>query len=134
MRYSYNTIYLFLTIILFYNESEQKIGVSITVNNYDNFDKNNCKDIRLFIKEKTIIRSKTLVQLKDQILSFATLYGLSKMSNGRFRIGLTHEQFHQLSSVFPFFKSHAGDYLMDNWYCGIKISDIDWVQLGNNQQ
>ena len=40
MRYSYNTIYLFLTIILFYNESEQKIGVSITVDNYDNFDKN----------------------------------------------------------------------------------------------
>ena len=85
----------------------------------------------MFINEKTIITSKTSGDLKDQILSFATLYGLFKLSNGRFRIGLTHEQFNQLSSVFPYFKTHAGDYLMDNWYCGIEISDIDWVQWGN---
>ncbi len=45
--------------------------------------------------------------------SFATLFGLAKMSGGNFRIGLSNDQYLFLSEIFPYFEEHAKDYVIE---------------------
>jgi hypothetical protein len=39
--------------------------------------------------------------------SFATIYGLAKMSGGNFRLGLSNDQYLFLSEIFPYFEENA---------------------------
>ena len=36
--------------------------------------------------------------------SFATIYGLVKLSGGKFKMGLTYNQYIKLSEIFPYFE------------------------------
>ena len=65
--------------------------------------------------------------------TFATLYGLSKFSNGAMRIGINFKQFQILSSAFPYFESHFKEFLMDSWYCGLKPSQMNNFRLYVNE-
>ena len=48
-----------------------------------------------------------------QMSSFATLYGFSNISGGTFRIGLSNNQYLSLSEIFPYFKKHGRNYVIE---------------------
>ena len=91
-----------------------------------------CQDPEKFKTEKSILSCRSNGQLGNQMSAFATLYGLSKFSNGKLRIGTNFKQFQVLSSAFPYFESHFKEYLMDSWYCGLKPSRMNQMTLDIN--
>ena len=91
-----------------------------------------CQDPKKFKTEKSILSCKSNGQLGNQMSAFATLYGLSKFSNGELRIGTNFKQFQVLSSAFPYFESHFKEFLMDSWYCGLKPSRMNQMTLDIN--
>ena len=52
--------------------------------------------------------------------SFATLYGLAKMCDGDFRLGLSNKQYIFLSEIFPYFEKNSNDYVVEGCriFCG----------------
>ena len=91
----------------------------------------NCQVPETFKIDKTILSTKCNGQLGNQISAFATLYGLSKLSDGKLRYGINFKQFEVLSSAFSFFDEHFDEILVDSWYCGLKPSDMKLIELGN---
>ena len=47
--------------------------------------------------------------------SFATLFGLAKMSGVDLRIGLSNDQYLFLSEIFPYFEEHAEDHVIEGF-------------------
>ena len=85
----------------------------------------------MFSSDKTTLSSiKTNGQLGNQMSTFATLYGISKIFNDSLRVGVHLKQFQTLSVAFPFFELNFNKYLIDSWYCGMKHTDMDWVDIG----
>ena len=64
--------------------------------------------------------------------SFATIYGLAKMSGGNFRLGLSNDQYLFLSEIFPYFEENAKDHLIEAMYCGHVCNNIKWERYQMN--
>ena len=45
--------------------------------------------------------------------SFATIYGLVKLSGGKFKIGLTYNQYIKLSEIFPYFEDELKENIIE---------------------
>ena len=45
--------------------------------------------------------------------SFATIYGLVKLSGGKFKIGLTYSQYIKLSEIFPYFEDELKENIIE---------------------
>ena len=58
--------------------------------------------------------------------SFATLYSFNQIAHGKFRIGLTNDQYQLLASIFPYFQHHGKEYLIEAMYCQSACSKLTW--------
>ena len=59
--------------------------------------------------------------------SFATIYGLVHLLGGKFRMGLTYDQFFKLSEIFPYFEEK--NHLIESMYCGKACDQMKWVDV-----
>ena len=76
----------------------------------------NCKEYHP--NDPTILASFTNGRLGNQMSSFATVYGLSKMSgNNEIRTALLYNQFKTLAHIFPYFEENFQKHLIHSWYC-----------------
>ena len=87
----------------------------------------NCKDPSDFHEDPSIIATFTNGRLGNQISSFATLFGLSKMIGSEIRPGLIYDQFKELSHYFPYFEDHYKKFLIHSWYCG-HFCKLRWIE------
>ena len=87
----------------------------------------NCKDPSDFYEDPSIIATFTNGRLGNQISSFATLFGLSKMIGSEIRPGLIYDQFKELSHYFPYFEDHYKKFLIHSWYCG-HFCKLRWIE------
>jgi len=96
--------------------------------------KSTCKlyDQEKFKTEPSIIVGFHNGRLGNQMCSFATIYGLAKMSGGNFRLGLSNDQYLFLSEIFPYFEENAKDHLIEAMYCGHVCNNIKWERYQMN--
>ena len=59
--------------------------------------------------------------------SFATIYGLVHLLGGKFRMGLTYDQFFKLSEIFPYFEEK--NHLIESMYCGKACDQMKWEDV-----
>ena len=63
--------------------------------------------------------------------SFATIFGLAKISGKKFRLGLSNNQYLYLSEMFPYFEEHAHEHAIEAMYCGSICKNINWQPVSN---
>ena len=61
--------------------------------------------------------------------SFATIFGLAKLSGGKFRLGINYDQHLRLSEIFPYFEKYARNHVIEAMYCGKACNQIDWKNI-----
>ena len=61
--------------------------------------------------------------------SFATIYGLVKLSGGKFKIGLTYNQYIKLSEIFPYFEDELKENIIEGKliYQGVLTTVRVWL-------
>ena len=64
--------------------------------------------------------------------AFATLYGISRLTNEKLRVGINFNQFQFFAKAFPYFVKNFRDHLMDSWYCKTKPTQFQWKKIGND--
>ena len=61
--------------------------------------------------------------------SFATIYGLVKLSGGKFKIGLTYNQYIKLSEIFPYFEDELKENIIEGKVIYQGVLATVWTQL-----
>ena len=61
--------------------------------------------------------------------SFATIYGLNKLFAGKFKIGLTYEQYFELSEIFTYFEDNFKAHVLEAMYCGDTYNKLTWEHM-----
>ena len=61
--------------------------------------------------------------------SFATIYGLVKLSGGKFKIGLTYNQYIKLSEMFPYFEDELKENIIEGKVIYQGVLATVWMQL-----
>ena len=61
--------------------------------------------------------------------SFATIYGLVKLSGGKFKIGLTYNQYIKLSEIFPYFEDELKENIIEGKVIYQGVLATVWMQL-----
>ena len=61
--------------------------------------------------------------------SFATIYGVDKMSGGRLRKVLSNNQYLYLSEMFPYFEKNGEKMALEAIYCDKVCSQLDWKKV-----
>ena len=103
----------------------------MTSNYVDSIYLDNCEPFKNINFNKSILSTETNGKLGNQISAFATAYGIARMTNNTFRVGINFKQYQILENAFPYFSNNFQEYLMDAWYCNTRPSQFQWTPLGD---